>query len=72
MPRASSFMDRHVFWIMAFYVVVGMPFVAVLWESLNQMLALQFSPRLWLSLPAAAGFAAVLFALSRTLKRSLM
>ncbi|MEX0601304.1 MAG: hypothetical protein WD021_07750 [Rhodothermales bacterium] len=60
---------RRIFWIMAMFVVLGIPFVAVLWESLNHILALDFSARLWIALPAAAVLGGILFALSRTLDR---
>lgn len=62
---------RRIFWIMATFVVLGIPFVAILWESLNHILALDFSARLWIALPAAALLGGVLFALGRTLNRDI-
>ena len=61
---------RRIFWMMALFVVLGIPFVAVLWESLNHMLAFDFSARLWWALPAAALLGTVLFVLGRTITRA--
>lgn len=70
MTTGSDRSGRHVFWIMALFVVLGVPFVAVLWESLNQILSLHFSARLWLALPATVILGGILYALASTLTRS--
>lgn len=69
MTSSSGRDGMRMFWIMALFVVLGVPFVAILWESLNHVLALDFSSRLWIAIPAAVILAGVLVALRRTLDR---
>ena len=60
-------------WIMArmaIYVLAGIPLVAVIWETLNQLLALRLDAGLLLALPAAVLFAALLYYLSRNMPRN--
>lgn len=70
MASSTEPSGRRIFWMMALFVVLGIPFVAVIWESLNHILALEFSARVWMLVPAALVLAGVLYLLARTLRRS--
>ena len=53
---------------LALFVVLGMPLVAYLWETLHQVLALHVEPvRLLVSVPVLALFVALLWLLGRKL-----
>jgi len=57
-----------VFARLALFVVVGMPLVAYLWETLHLLLALQVEPvRLLISVPVLGLFVGLLVLLARTL-----
>lgn len=60
---------KRIFWMMALFVVVGAPLVAVLWETLNELLALQASTAMLFAIPAALLLAGLLLLLKRTLER---
>ena len=51
------------------FVLLGVPMVAYLWETLNQLLALRLDPRrLLISLPVLAAFVGLLAVLGRTFR----
>ena len=53
---------------LALFVVLGLPLVAYLWETLHQILAWHVEPtRLLISVPVLGLFVALLFALGRKL-----
>ena len=58
--------------LMALYVIAGMPLVAYLWETLNDVLALRFEPiRLLIAVPVVLLLVLLLRLLSRRLRRLL-
>lgn len=59
----------RVFWMMAVFVVLGIPLVAVIWQTLNELLALQVRSTLWIALPALLLVALLLWFLRRTIER---
>lgn len=59
----------RVFWMMALFVVLGIPLVAVIWQTLNELLALQVRSTLWIALPALLLVALLLWFLRRTIER---
>lgn len=60
---------QRIFWTMALFVVLGIPLVAVLWETLNELLALQVRSSLWLAFPALLLIIVLLWFLRRTIER---
>lgn len=60
---------RLMLW-MALFVVAGIPFVAILWETLNHLLALKADSGALLAIPAFLLLAGVLYLLSRSLMRT--
>lgn len=59
--------------VLGLFVLVGIPFVAFLWETLHQLLALHVQPlRLLLSAGVLVVFAGVLTLLGRWLSRQLL
>lgn len=61
-------MGKIIAW-MAFYVIVGVPMVAFLWETLNDLLQLQAdSEQLLLAVPVLLIFAGWLFLLARRVR----
>ena len=70
MSHESTPSPGKIFPWLALFVVLGMPLVAYLWETLHQLLAWHFEPtRLLLSIPIMGLFLGLLFALSRKLAR---
>jgi hypothetical protein len=56
--------------VLSAFVVLGIPLVAYLWESLNQLLAGRVhAPRVLVSVPLLVAFAGLLWAGGRTLRR---
>lgn len=55
--------------MMALFVILGAPLVAILWETLNELLALQPTESLLLSIPALVLLVVLLWFLRRTLER---
>ena len=69
-PPPDAPLGKLILWMAAF-VVVAIPLVAVLWETLNEVLALQLDTRqLLIALPALAAFVGVLWLLRRRLQRA--
>ncbi len=56
--------------LMAIFVLAAVPLVAVLWEALNELLALKVDSSLLLAVPAALLFAGLLYIMSRTLRKN--
>lgn len=55
---------------MALFVLVGIPLVAYMWETLNQVLALHFDAlRLAIAVPVLAVLIGVLVLMARTIQR---
>lgn len=68
-PSSDASLGKLILWMAAF-VVVSIPLVAILWETLNDVLALRFDgARLLVGLPVLAAFAGVLWLLRRWLQR---
>ncbi len=68
MNQESTPSPSKIFPWLALFIVLGMPLVAYLWETLHQILAWHVEPtRLLTSLPVLALFLILLFALSRKL-----
>ena len=67
-PAPPSF--TRLLLLMAVFVLVGVPLVAFLWETLNEVLALDVAGRrlLW-ALPVLALFSGLLVLLARRLRR---
>ncbi len=56
--------------MMGLFVIAGAPFVAYLWETMNELLAMEVSGRrLVISIPMLLGLAVVLSVLARTVRR---
>lgn len=60
---------RRIFWVMAVFVIVGTPLIAILWQTLNELLALQVRSSLWFAVPALILFVLLLRLLRRTLEQ---
>lgn len=68
MSHDSTPAPGQIFPWLALFILLGMPLVAYLWETLHQILAWHFEPtRLLLSVPVLALFVGLLFVLSRKL-----
>lgn len=70
MPRPVSLSFTRLLLLMAVFVLVGVPLVAFLWETLNDVLALDVAGRrlLW-AVPVLALFGGLLVLLARRLRR---
>ena len=69
-PRRSGAVDVRLVLLLGVFVAVGIPFVAILWETLNELLAGHIEPRrLAVSLPLLAVFVAILSFAGRALGR---
>lgn len=68
MNEAESPSQARLIGLMAVFVLLAVPLVAVLWEALNHLLALKLDASLLLAIPAAVLFAGLLHVLSRTLQ----
>jgi uncharacterized membrane protein YfcA len=69
-PRRSGAVDLRLVLLLGVFVAVGIPFVAILWETLNELLAGHIEPRrLAVSLPLLVVFMAILSFAGRALSR---
>lgn len=60
---------RLLLW-MGLFVLAGVPFVAYLWETLNELLALEVNAqRLLIAVPVLLGMIGILFLLARAVRR---
>ncbi len=68
MKQQSNPSPSKIFPWLALFIVLGMPLVAYLWETLHQVLAWHVEPtRLLISVPVFGLFLGLMFALSRKL-----
>lgn len=65
MPEVQTLSIARIMARMAVYVLAGIPLIAIIWETLNQLLALRLDAGLLLALPAAVLFTGLIYLLSR-------